>query len=53
MTEHLKVHASRWYDSLETITFSWAEWKQKLIDAFSDQVEFPSQINKAKKNENP
>ena len=47
MMKRLKGNARRWFKSLPSIAFSWAEWKEKLTAAFTDEIEFPVRIEKA------
>jgi hypothetical protein len=41
MTSRLQGLARKWYDALPTIAFTWTEWKEKILQTFADQVEFP------------
>lgn len=36
--EHLKGVAKGWYEGLDTVAFSWSEWKAKLVGAFTSHT---------------
>lgn len=47
MMEKLKGNPRKWYESLPSIAFSWQEWKEKFLAAFSDEIEFPIRMETA------